>query len=217
VNTIAATALARGRSAPGGSALSTLLTIGDCMTTDVAEVTENQTQEPEGITERQQAMLELNEQIIAQRKRVREAELALSDAKEELKCAKECLDSRQSHLNSLVDDLEDVRDGRPLQKSLPLSDGESAPEDVHGQSPVSVLKVPAGYLEKLEEAEVETVADLEAFMAAGKLTPGSVKGLGESAIDKITDALAAYRAECPIPVVADAGAESASAIDDEVA
>lgn len=164
--------------------------------------TTNATTQPEPTPqERVDARLRKEEEIFEQRAQVREAERELADAKEELKAAKECLDGRQSYLNSLIDQLQAIRDGRPIQRELPLESGDDGQsEDVAGKELISVLGLPNGTLEKLQEADIETIKDLEMAMADGKIIPGRIKGIGESAIDRITDALEKFRSEHSVPV-----------------
>jgi hypothetical protein len=80
------------------------------------------------------------------------------------------------------------RDDRPL------------PPDPAGNVPVQeAFVVSPGVLEKLAAQDVVTVAQLEAYMRAGRLVPGRVKGIGQIAIDKLTDGLMGYRAKNPVP------------------
>lgn len=48
-------------------------------------------------------------------------------------------------------------------------------------------------IEKLNGEDVRTIAGLEEYIRNGMLVPGKVKGLGQSAVDKISDALMAWR------------------------
>lgn len=173
------------------------------------------------IAEQKQSLIE---EIIGQREKVRVAEADVAADQQALKDSRAVLGKRQATLGQLIDRLEEVNKG---QQQLPFRDdhgaGSSAPEgdaaqssngstsgtvdetsnvqaeDIHGQAPVSVLKLSKGMLDKLEEAEVETIQDLEWRIAAGDFVPGAIKGIGQSAVDKITDALVAYRNECPVP------------------
>jgi hypothetical protein len=66
-----------------------------------------------------------------------------------------------------------------------------------------VLRISAGRLEQLREESlpggrrVATVADLETLINQGRLQ--QVKGIGLAAVDAITDALVAWRAQHPVP------------------
>lgn len=169
------------------------------------------------LAEQKQSLIE---EIIGQREKVRVAEADVAADQQALKDSRAVLGKRQATLGQLIDRLEEVNKG---QQQLPFRDdhtpsnetsGEAAgraadeaasetsnvqAEDIHGQAPVSVLKLSKGMLEKLEEAEVETIQDLERRIATGDFVPGAIKGIGQSAVDKITDALVAYRNECPVP------------------
>ncbi len=54
--------------------------------------------------------------------------------------------------------------------------------------------------EKLASIDVTTVGECEAAMREGKLVPNRVKGLGETSINKITDALRVFREKHPVEV-----------------
>lgn len=51
--------------------------------------------------------------------------------------------------------------------------------------------------EKLAEANIRTIADLEACIQAGRLQ--QIRGIGDVAVDKITDAVLAWREQNPAP------------------
>lgn len=76
----------------------------------------------------------------------------------------------------------------------------AATPDPAKSAPLSVL-APHGLTEskaeKLAEADIRTVADLEACINAGRLM--KIKGIGEKAIDKIADAVLAWREKNPAP------------------
>ncbi|MCY2968079.1 MAG: hypothetical protein NT069_31355 [Planctomycetota bacterium] len=84
------------------------------------------------------------------------------------------------------------------------------PPDPAGEVAIeSVLKISKGVLEKLNGLDVKTVRDLERFMQEGKFVPGRTKGIGETAIEKITDSYVEYRAKHPVPNWEDWEAEQA--------
>lgn len=139
--------------------------------------------------------------IVEQNHRYLEAERELDAYKESAKEWKKTLKARQATLHDLIETFERLRDG---DESITLESMAAAgvPQpgvDIGGMSPLSSLKIPKGMLEKLAERDVTTVRELEAFMAAGKFVPGEVKGVGQTAIDKATDALERHRREHPIP------------------
>lgn len=150
----------------------------------------------ENLTKRHEAMLRLNDQIIDQRHRVKECEQEHEARKAEAKEAKEKLETEQGILNRLIDDLDDIREGRPIQGELPYKDEE----DIHGKAGLEVLQLGGKITELLIEAEIESIEQLEQRMAEGDIVPGAIKGIGEAGIDAITDALEKYRAEHPKPI-----------------
>lgn len=76
----------------------------------------------------------------------------------------------------------------------------AAAADPGKTTPISSLDITKGQVEKLEEQGINTVRGLEEFMSAGKLQ--YVKGFGDKAIDRISDALFAWRQTNPIPTPA---------------
>lgn len=56
------------------------------------------------------------------------------------------------------------------------------------------------FREKLASIDVTIVGELEEAMREGKLVPNRVKGLGETSINKITDAMRAFREKHPVEV-----------------
>ena len=95
--------------------------------------------------------------------------------------------------------------GRPPKAAAAAPATHQAPPGIDpGQAAdLSVLRISAGRLEKLREEtlpggrRVATVADLEALINQGRLQ--QVKGIGLAAVDAITDALVAWRAQHPVP------------------
>lgn len=152
-------------------------------------------------------------------------EAELKDRLKGIKKALEAAVSDRMELQRAVSSHE--RDAARGQKTLPFgqaaaegagavaSPASSSPEAVADRpattpttdpgktTPVADLNITKGQAEKLEESEVKTVADLEAFMSAGKLQ--YVKGFGDKAIDRISDALFDWRQSNPIPVSEDEG------------
>jgi hypothetical protein len=96
--------------------------------------------------------------------------------------------------------------GPPCPPGSPQSNGDQfdrrRPADAAGTVRLEhALAITPGRLEKLNEQEVFTVAQLESYMNAGKFVPGRVKGLGQSAIDAISDELISYRLRHPVPQI----------------
>jgi hypothetical protein len=64
---------------------------------------------------------------------------------------------------------------------------------------IAVLKLTASQTDKLAEADVRTVEDLEAMIRRGDFVPSRApKGIGQKAIDTITDKLCAWRQANPV-------------------
>lgn len=140
------------------------------------------------------------------------------DAEKDVESWKRELDSLQERTNETrkawkdaVEKLQREIKRQEAQNELPF-DGEkaatpaaasaaSAPSANTDTAGATKLDGLAGLSEslvgKLAGVDVNTIAELEAFMAAGGLVPGWVKGLGQAAIDKITNALLAFRQAHP--------------------
>lgn len=112
------------------------------------------------------------------------ADFIVGDAKEKL--------AAESGMNE-ADELADA----PAESTAPTS---PTPADPGKTAPVASLDITKGQVEKLEEQGINTVCGLEEFMSAGKLQ--YVKGFGDKAIDRISDALFAWRQTNPIPTPA---------------
>ncbi len=84
------------------------------------------------------------------------------------------------------------------QKDANCQSGEKK-DDTHGATLLRDIGVTEANCEKLATKEVTTVAQLEAFIAAGQFVPKVITGLGNTAIEKISDKLIAFRAKHPNP------------------
>lgn len=136
-------------------------------------------------------------QLSEAEREVHSARNAVESLREQQKSAKERLDEALSNLCYVVRQ-------NPDQKTLPfpeVTEGVAATcdQDLAGATPLSKIGITESVLEKLSRFDVQTVAQLEAFAASGKLVPKSIKGLGETAINKVTDKLLAFRQEHPRP------------------
>jgi hypothetical protein len=147
--------------------------------------------------ERARKLLQLVDESIAQSGIVRQAERELACAKEAAKEAKDWLDLQWTKLNGIVVEMEMVRDGKPLQQKLPL-DAEHKPGTNGKPVPLVALGLTNRQIEIFGEHDVTNVTQFEALIRDGKFTPGAIKGLGQAAIDKITDKYTARRAANPI-------------------
>jgi hypothetical protein len=71
--------------------------------------------------------------------------------------------------------------------------------DIAASMPIAELHAPEGYTEKMVEAGITTVGELEKRIGAGEFLPSAIKGIGQTAIDKITDCLVNFRNDHPVP------------------
>lgn len=134
---------------------------------------------------------------------IREAEGRVDELTGDLKEAKKQVDELQSYLRRELFKVD--------QPELPFKDPPAAekkpepvataplPEDPAGKTSLKDIGIAKGILEKLSGADVNTVAELEAYVAAGSLVPGKLKGLAQAGIDKISDKLISFRAANPNP------------------
>lgn len=108
--------------------------------------------------------------------------------------------SRESVVNSLKEELKEA------EETVGESNESTGPQLAHiddpaGNTPLSQIGVTAAQCEKLMTVDpsIETVAQLEAFIAAGKFLPKSIKGIGNKALDTISDKLLEFRKANPNP------------------
>jgi len=145
-----------------------------------------------------------------------ESAIEIARIQGELKEAKDLLKTRQSALKMAVQ-----RRERQRQLPLKIEQGESgsspqvqqtrpavvpdSPQsfDPALERPIEDLGAPDGWTEKLRGAGVDTIGKLEKRIRDGKFTAGTVdiKGIGQRAIDKISDCLVAFRKDNPVPDV----------------
>ena len=85
----------------------------------------------------------------------------------------------------------------------PAPVAEPLPEDIAKKTQISSIGLSEAVCEKLATKDVHTVTELEDYIAAGKLVPKVISGLGQTAIDKISDQLTAWRAKNPKPAEID--------------
>ena len=149
--------------------------------------------------EQKDKLNEVREEIIAElitkRHEVKSAEVTLEAAKLEQKEAKLTLEAKQEKLNRLVDQLEDINNGN-YQPQFDFPDYELA-EDPAKVDDIAMLDLTPGQVEKLNEAKIETVAQIEDAIGQGKIQ--KISGIGETAVDRISDAVLKYREKCPVP------------------
>lgn len=185
------------------------------------------------LTVHETSMKQTADDIRAKRFRLTELESEQKALKADIKHLQERLERIASEAleDKLPYDGGKEQGSKGLANALPAlpSDGKSAESD---SGPVadtgktdllssisykdcSPKKFAKGWLEKLEGIEVKTIADLERVMSEGKFVPGVISGVGQTAIDKMTNLLMAYRKENPIPVPVEVDDEPAPEIPPE--
>lgn len=128
---------------------------------------------------------------------------------EQAKNAKKAMEAAQETLNDLIGELDDAINSETWQARLPLKyDADGVPplasvpgdpanaDDPAKKSSVEQLVefgISQKQAEKLLDADIETVAELEKRIREVNGWFRKIKGIGESAADKICDALMAWR------------------------
>lgn len=136
-------------------------------------------------------------------KRLLEIEAGITDKDNEINEVAEQLKSLKADREGLVSRLRSHIRQRPDQNELPFPPEGEAPEVAPNPAtspndgktvPLADIGLTEAITEKLAQAGIDTVADLEAAFAGKGL---QVKGLGEAKIDKISDALRVWREKNP--------------------
>ena len=163
---------------------------------------------------RPEAVKRLHQSIHVLRQRLLDAFGEHADLTEQVKIAKKHLERVQGKLNEAVADLDSALFSKDWQPGLPFNetdddddddddDESSGSDEQPSRDTPSQTKDPAidasieqlglteSMTEKLFNAYIDTIADLEKSMREDKLR--KAKGVGPGAIDKITDALIAWR------------------------
>lgn len=139
---------------------------------------------------------ELEARLMVRFGELEEAQREEFAAVDRAKAAKRATEAAQTSVNATIFALRDARNGNG-QPTLPFP--ETAP-DPGATASVEVLKehgLSEGRCEKLIEADLATVAAVEAAHRAGKLR--DVKGIGDAANEQIEDSLLAWRENNPAP------------------
>lgn len=164
------------------------------MTTDTEQTTETQDeveQKPK-VETREMAVQRLHAEIHGARQRLTASTAEYNEAREEAKAAKKTMESDQLRLNGIIAELDGALHDSDWQPRLPFpGDDASDGVDPAKTAPLSELGLPPAMQEKLEEADLETVADVEQAIAKDKLR--KIDGIGQSAIDRIADEIVTWR------------------------
>lgn len=132
---------------------------------------------------------------------IAEAEARHSTAAEEAKNAKRGLEAAHAHLAMLCKRLADAKNGI-YQPVLPFPSVNGKPADPSADLPIDAL-VQYGITEKaaesLESQECGTIGALEKRMREDEQWHRKLDGFGEQKINKLIDALLAFRKDNPIP------------------
>lgn len=175
-------------------------------------------------TKRERARIAIEERIRSQRIRLRHANADLEEAKKEKAEKSETVKHLQKDLNELLDEWDDVCEGRDYQPRLIPPAEETGPAngkpaeatkpatspapaapvaatvvDEWGLKPVKEIGLTEHVAELFAGVDVRTVIDFEKFIASGKFVPGSIKGMADKAINKVADQLTDYRKKHPKP------------------
>lgn len=136
---------------------------------------------------------------------IAEAETRHSTAAEEAKNAKRGLEAAHAHLAMLCKRLADAKNGI-YQPVLPFPSVNGKPADPSAELPIDAL-VQYGITDKaaesLESQECPTIGALEKLMREDELWHRKLEGFGEAKVNKLIDALLAFRKEHPIPEAAE--------------
>lgn len=180
--------------------------------------------EGEGLTMTQEEILAVvkklkeTEKLLAKLKkrnqRILDAEKSVETWKRHTDDLRADLNEAQKSWKQAVDKLQSEIKRQETQEELPFKDetraadgaaaGKDAPTppvpvDTAGATKLSEIGVSKAVVEKLSGMDVNTVTELEAYVATGKFVPGVIKGLAQSGIDRVADCLIAFRAANPKP------------------
>jgi|DEB0MinimDraft_6_1074348.scaffolds.fasta_scaffold03462_4 DNA-binding Xre family transcriptional regulator len=171
----------------------------DCL----CDLLAGETEEPERpkVETREEAVKRLESEMGQRLEALQDATDAHTAAAEEAKAAKKYMEAAQNRLNSTCVELNNALNGN-WQPALPFPSEDSEEEQqaeepsTSGKDPaitaaVSELDITPSQAQKLEDADIATVKELEEAMNADRLR--KVKGIGAAAIDKISDAVVAWR------------------------
>jgi len=120
-------------------------------------------------------------------------------ASEAAKGAKKAMEAAQETLNELVGELDEAINNETWQARLPLT--YDAPSEIPADDPAKSASVEnlvahgisQKQAEKLIEADIETIGELERRIREVNGWFRKVKGIGESVADKIADAIVSWR------------------------
>lgn len=156
---------------------------------------------------REQAISRLQSGLHEVRGRYLDRRSHYEDLAEQAKNAKKSMESAQETLNDLIGELDDAINSEAWQTRLPLKYDDGTTTVEISASPATVADpaknasvqqlvehgVSQKQVEKLIEADVETIAELEKRIRDIIGWYKKIKGIGESAADKVADALIAWR------------------------
>lgn len=152
---------------------------------------------------REQAIFRLQAGLHGVRQRLLERQADWIDKADAAKAAKKSVEDAQDQLNELVGELDEALHAECWQASLPLTydaEGDPVPAET-SEDPAKIASVEqlvdhgisGKQAEKLLDADVETIAELEKRIREVNGWFRKIKGIGESAADKVSDALISWR------------------------
>lgn len=144
-------------------------------------------------------------------RRIAELEFEVAEAEDEWTQRKESAKIAKHHFEECVRALRAaIRNRNDPQQELPFGDdpasgGEGEPDtvpfDEGAKQDIAELGLTENQAEKLREAEIDTVGDLERAMRENAHWWQDISGIGEAAVDKISDRLMEFRKQYPVPSV----------------
>lgn len=138
---------------------------------------------------------------------IKELKEQMDDLKTVLRDRRETLKESQDRCLALINELAMLSDGKPRLPNITptIATDSKDPADAHGVSELMRFGLTEKQIEKLkdsqlaEECSVKSVGDLIKAISSDIWWHKKVKGWGESAIEKATDALVRYREHHPEP------------------
>lgn len=163
------------------------------MTTQTEQTTETQdeVEHKPNVETRELAVKRLHAEIHGARQRLTAARAEYTDARDAAKAARQQLEHDQARLNEIIADLDAALHDSDWQPRLPFEDDYGTGADPAKTAPLSELGLPPVMQETLEQADLETVADVEQAIARDKLR--KIDGIGQVAIDRIADEIMLWR------------------------
>lgn len=196
------------------------------------------------LTSKQEQKLEIDDKLSALYPKINKAENLVASLKKDSKEAKDDLERLQRQASNLISQIYAIDHGGqqflPLddedeEEETPHPDVEAGVNRPHGtpaletvakelkkkkidpgiKAPISELELPNKAVKDLEAKDITTIGELEERIRNDAWWHKKVPGIGESTIDKITDALTTYRLKNPPPDNEDEESEQVAMSDED--